>query len=70
MTIPLGLLTAREIEVLHAIARGLSNAQIGEALGVSAKTVDSHRTTLMRKMGVHSTASLLVLALRDGLIDI
>ena len=63
-------LTAREIEVLHAIARGLSNAQIGEALGVSAKTVDSHRTTLMRKMGVHSTASLLVLALRDGLIDI
>ncbi|MCA8930385.1 MAG: response regulator transcription factor [Alphaproteobacteria bacterium] len=56
--------------MLHAIARGLSNAQIGKALGVSAKTVDSHRTTLMRKMGVHSTASLLVLALRDGLIDI
>jgi DNA-binding NarL/FixJ family response regulator len=39
-------------------------------LGVSPKTVDSHRTTLMRKMGVHSTATLLVRALRDGLIDI
>lgn len=63
-------LTAREIEVLHGIARGLSNAQIGEALGVSPKTVDSHRTTLMRKMGVHSTATLLVRALRDGLIDV
>ena len=63
-------LTAREIEVLHGIARGLSNAQIAEALGISPKTVDSHRTTLMRKMGVHSTATLLVRALKDGLIDI
>ena len=63
-------LTAREIEVLHGIARGLSNAQIAEALGISPKTIDSHRTTLMRKMGVHSTATLLVRALKDGLIDI
>lgn len=63
-------LTAREIEVLHGVARGLSNTQIGEALGVSPKTIDSHRTTLMRKMGVHSTATLLVRALRDGLIDV
>jgi DNA-binding NarL/FixJ family response regulator len=63
-------LTAREIEVLHGIARGLSNAQIGETLRVSPKTVDSHRTALMRKMGVHSSATLLVRALRDGLIDV
>lgn len=63
-------LTNREIEVLHGIARGLSNPQIADSLGVSPKTVDSHRTTLMRKMGVHSTATLLVRALRDGLIDI
>jgi DNA-binding NarL/FixJ family response regulator len=63
-------LTVRETEVLHGIARGLSNAQIGETLGISPKTVDSHRTTLMRKMGVHSTATLLVRALRDGLIDV
>ena len=63
-------LTAREIEVLHGIARGLSNKHIADALGLSSKTVDSHRTTLLRKMGVHSTATLLVRALRDGLIDI
>lgn len=63
-------LSPREVETLHAIARGLSNAQIGERLGVSAKTVDSHRTSLMRKFGVHSTATLLVKAMRDGLIDI
>ena len=63
-------LTAREIEVLHGIARGMSNAQVAELLGVSPKTVDSHRTTLMRKMDVHSTATLLVRAIRDGLIDV
>ncbi len=63
-------LTAREIEVLHGIARGMSNVQVAESLGVSPKTVDSHRTTLMRKMDVHSTATLLVRAIRDGLIDV
>jgi len=63
-------LTRREIEVLNCVARGLSNAQIGGHLGVSAKTVDSHRTSLMRKFGVHSTATLLVRAMREGLIDV
>ncbi|MAW85900.1 MAG: DNA-binding response regulator [Phyllobacteriaceae bacterium] len=63
-------LSTREIEVLRCVARGMSNAQIGEHLGVSAKTVDSHRTSLMRKMGVHSTATLLVKAMREGMIDV
>ena len=62
-------LTARETEVLHGIAAGLANGGIAERLGVSAKTVDSHRTSLMRKLGVNSTAALLMLAVRDGLID-
>ena len=63
-------LTARELEVLHGIARGYSNTEIAGRLGVSPKTVDSHRTTLMRKMGVHSAAALLVRAMREGLIDV
>lgn len=63
-------LTAREIEVLHGIARGQSNREIAEVLGLSPKTVDSHRTSLMRKMAVNSTASLLVAAMRRGLIDV
>ena len=63
-------MTAREIEVLQAIARGKSNNQIAEHLGVSPKTVDTHRTNLMKKLGVHSTATLLVKAMKDGLIDI
>lgn len=63
-------LTGREIEVLHGIARGQSNKQIAEQLGVSPKTVDSHRTSLMRKMNVHSTATLLVLAMKEGILEI
>ena len=63
-------MTAREIEVLQAIARGKSNNQIAGHLGVSPKTVDTHRTNLMKKLGVHSTATLLVKAMKEGLIDI
>lgn len=63
-------LTARELEVLQGVSRGLSNPQISEHLGISVKTVDSHRTSLMRKLGVRSTAALLVRAMKDGLIDI
>jgi DNA-binding NarL/FixJ family response regulator len=62
-------LTERELAVLQAIARGHSNASAAELLGVSPKTVDSHRTSLMRKLGVHSTASLLLTAVRSGLVD-
>ncbi len=63
-------LTAREQEVLIAIARGQSNPKISELLGISPKTVDSHRTSLMRKLGVNSTAALLVRAMKNGLIDV
>lgn len=63
-------LTLRELEVLHAIARGWTNANIAQHLGISPKTVDSHRTSLMRKLKVHSTATLLVKAMRDGIIDV
>ncbi|MBO6813825.1 MAG: response regulator transcription factor [Rhizobiaceae bacterium] len=63
-------LTNRESEVLQGVARGLSNNRIAEQLGVSPKTVDSHRTSLMRKLEVHSTATLLVQAMKEGLIDV
>ena len=63
-------LTGREMQVLQAVARGLTNNEASEALGISSKTIDSHRTNLMRKLGVRSTASLLVRAMRDGLIDV
>ncbi|WP_416906905.1 MAG: response regulator [Polymorphobacter sp.] len=62
-------LSRREMQVLLAVARGEGNAAIAERLGISAKTVDKHRTSLMRKLGVHSVAELLAVALREGLLD-
>lgn len=61
--------TDRELSVLQAIARGHTNATAAESLGISPKTVDTHRTSLLRKFGVNSTASLLLAAVRAGLLD-
>lgn len=62
-------LTRRELQVLQAIARGESNPAIAARLGISPKTVDSHRTSLLAKLEVHSTAALVARALREGLLD-
>jgi DNA-binding NarL/FixJ family response regulator len=61
-------LTARERQILSLVASGNSNKEIAERLGVSAKTVDNHRTNMMRKLDVHSVAELLSYALREGLL--
>lgn len=62
-------ISKRETEILIGISRGLSNAKIAVALGLSPKTVDSHRTNLMRKFEVNSVATLLVKALKEGYLD-
>lgn len=62
-------LTDRELAVLQAIARGHSNISAAALLGISAKTIDTHRTNIMRKLGAHSTASLMLHAVRAGLLD-
>ncbi len=62
-------LTGRERQILNMILSGQSNKEIAPALGISAKTVDKHRTSMMQKLGVHSVAQLMAYALREGLID-
>ena len=62
-------LTARERQILSLIASGCSNKEIATRLGLSLKTVDNHRTNLMRKVDAHSVAELLAHALREGLLD-
>lgn len=62
-------LTARELQMLQAVARGATNAQAAETLGISPKTVDKHRTNLMRKLGAHSTAELVMTGVRLGLLQ-
>jgi len=62
------LLTEREREILVWIARGLSNSASAIELGISPRTVDTHRTRLMRKVGTHSVAELVSFAARSGLV--
>lgn len=68
-TITLAQLTEREIEILKKIAEGLSNKEIGDELFISHRTVDTHRTNLMRKLDVNNIAGLVRFAIKNGLID-
>jgi two-component system response regulator NreC len=62
-------LTEREVEILTMIAQGLSNKEIGEALFISHRTVDTHRTNLMKKLDVHNIAGLIRYAIRSGYVE-
>jgi two-component system, NarL family, response regulator NreC len=62
-------LTARERQVLQLIAEGKSTKDVGAILGISAKTAESHRSRLMRKLDIHETASLVLYAVRRGIIQ-
>jgi len=61
-------LTPREREVLQLIAEGHTNREIAALLQLSAKTVDTHRTSLMRKLDLHDVQGLTRFAVRRGLI--
>lgn len=61
------VLTAREIEILALIADGLTSREIGTQLGISARTVEAHRNSLMRKLGVRTIAGLTRLAIEQGI---
>jgi DNA-binding NarL/FixJ family response regulator len=63
-------LSPRELEVLIRVAKGMSNPAIAEDLSISTKTVETHRGSLMRKMDVSTTATLMVKAAKAGLIDL
>lgn len=62
------LLTERELQVLRLIASGCTNRMIAEDLAISIKTVESHRTNLMNKLDIHSTAELVRHAIRTGIV--
>lgn len=62
-------LTDREREILQLVAESNSTKEIAVKLGISMKTVDNHRTNLMRKLNLHDVASLTRYALEVGLIE-
>jgi DNA-binding NarL/FixJ family response regulator len=61
-------LTAREREVLHLAAEGLSNPAIGARLHISPRTAELHRAHIMQKLGLRNRTELIAYALRRGLI--
>lgn len=62
-------LTVRERQVLQLIAEGKSTKDTAAVLGISPKTAESHRTSLMRKLDIHETAGLVRYAVRKGLVQ-
>ncbi len=61
-------LSEREVQVLAALAEGFGNKEIGERLFISPRTVDTHRTNLMKKLGTHNVAGLVRIAIKAGLV--
>jgi DNA-binding NarL/FixJ family response regulator len=65
---PLDRLTQREREVLHRIASGDTNKEIAARFGISPRTIETHRESLMDKLGIHTVAGLTKLAMEEGLL--
>ncbi len=63
-------LTPREQEIMVLLAQGLSTKQIAKKLFISPKTVENHRSNILRKLNIHSTLELVRYAARLGIIDV
>jgi len=62
------LLTDRETEIVQLIAEGFSNKEIGNKLFISHRTVDTHRTNIMKKLNVSNIAGLISYAIKNGIV--
>ena len=62
--------TPREREVLKLVWTGLSNREIADRLGISSRTIEAHRASLMKKLRVANTAQLVRIAIEQGLIKV
>jgi DNA-binding NarL/FixJ family response regulator len=67
---PYQKLTSRERQVLQLITEGKTNRDVAAALGLAVKTIDTHRTRLMRKLGIHDQTALVKYALRKGIVNL
>ena len=64
------VLTAREREVIQLLAEGKTSKEVAVTLHLSVKTAETHRTNLMRKLGLHSVADLTRYAVRNGIVQV
>lgn len=63
------VLSVREIEVLQLLAEGKSSKEVALLLGVSTKTAETHRTRVMRKLGIHRLPSLVIYAIQQNIVE-
>lgn len=61
--------TTREREIIQLLAEGHSNKEVADKLGISVKTVETHRAAIMRKLGLHSIGELVRYAIRNHIIE-
>lgn len=64
------VLTRRELEVLKMIAEGNSVREVAHQLGLSVKTVDTHKFNLMRKLGIHNKVQLVIYAIQNQIVKL
>jgi DNA-binding NarL/FixJ family response regulator len=64
------ILTSREREVIQLLAEGRTSKEVAATLNLSVKTAETHRTNLMRKLGLHSVADLTRYAVRNGIVQV
>jgi DNA-binding NarL/FixJ family response regulator len=62
-------LSAREREIVQLLAEGHTSKEIASRLGIAYKTVDAHRTNIMRRLNVHAVADLVRYAVRERIIQ-
>lgn len=67
---PIVTLSDRELEVLKLICKGLSNQEIADTLFISKRTVDHHRASLLTKTNTRNTASLVIYAIKNKMVEI
>ena len=68
VTTDLRRLTSRQRQILQLIAEGHSTKEIARKLGLSVKTIETHRANLMKRLGIHDVAGLVRFAIRTGLV--
>jgi len=66
----LGRLTARELEVLRALSTSANTLEIAQELGISTKTLRNHISNTYHKLGIYDRAQAVILAVREGLVDV
>lgn len=65
---PLAALSPREVEVATALAHGLGNREIAKSMGISIKTVDTHRGHVLKKLKLKGNVALVYFMIRNGLV--